>query len=61
MAMALRFDVAISDRRAAGILAKTILKELRTSGYSDEDILALASELVGAVTAEMKVKRTSKG
>ena len=60
--MALRFDVTPDrDPRAANILAKTILRELRNSGYSDEDILCLASELVGAVTAEMKVKRTNKG
>jgi hypothetical protein len=60
--MALRFDVAPNrDPRAANILAKTILRELRSSGYSDEDIMCLASELVGALTAEMKVKRASKG
>jgi nickel-dependent lactate racemase len=60
--MALRFDVAPHrDPRAASILAKSILRELRSSGYSDEDILCLASELLGAVTAEMKVKRTGKG
>ena len=60
--MALRFDVAPShDPRAASILAKTIIRELRASGYSEEEILSVASELVGAVTAEMKVKRTTKG
>jgi hypothetical protein len=60
--MALPFDVAPAhDPRAVGILAKTIFRELRRSGYSHEHILSLASELLGVVTAEMKVKRNGNG
>lgn len=60
--MALPFDVAPAhDPRATSILAKTIFRELRRSGYSDEHILSLASELLGVVTAEMKTRRDTKG
>ena len=59
--MALPFDVAPAhDPRAVSILAKTIFRELRRSGYSEEHILSLASELLGVVTTEMKVKRNEK-
>ena len=60
--MALPFDVAPAhDPRAVSILAKTIFRELRRSGYSDEHILSLASELLGVVTVEMKNRRDTKG
>jgi len=59
--MALPFDVSPNrDPRAVSILAKTIFRELRASGYSEEDVMSLASELLGIVTVEMKVKRESK-
>ena len=59
--MALPFDVLPNrDPRAVRILAKTIFRELRASGYSEEDVMSLASELLGIVTVEMKVKRETK-
>lgn len=59
--MALPFDVLPNrDPRAVSILAKTIFRELRASGYSEEDVMSLASELLGIVTVEMKVKRETK-
>jgi hypothetical protein len=59
--MALPFDISpVRDPRAVSILAKTIFRELRASGYSEEDVMSLASELLGIVTVEMKVKRETR-
>ncbi len=60
--MAIPFDqTRARDPRALSILAKTIYKELRANGYEERDILMLASELLGAVTSEVKASRSSKG
>ena len=58
-AMALPFDEpqGARDPRALAILAKTIYRELRASGYAERDVIALAGELLGIVTAEVKGKR----
>ncbi len=42
------------DPRALAILAKTIYRELRGSGFEARDVIALASELLGQVTSEVK-------
>ena len=42
------------DARALSILAKTIYRELRTSGFEARDVIALAGELLGHVTSEVK-------
>ena len=57
--MALPFDEThgARDPRALAILAKTIYRELRASGYAERDVIALAGELLGIVTAEVKGKR----
>jgi hypothetical protein len=57
--MALPFDnlQASRDPRALAILAKTIYRELRASGYAERDVMALAGELLGMVTAEVKGRR----
>jgi hypothetical protein len=53
--MALPFDTAGSrDARALAILAKTIYRELRSSGFEARDVIALAGELLGQVTSEVK-------
>jgi hypothetical protein len=58
-AMALPFDEThgARDPRALAILAKTIYRELRASGYAERDVIALAGELLGIVTAEVKGRR----
>jgi hypothetical protein len=35
-------------------LAKTIYRELRGSGFSERDVMALAGELLGLVASEVK-------
>lgn len=57
--MALPFDVspASRDSRTLTILAKTIYRELRASGYSERDVMALAGEMLGIVANEVKEKR----
>jgi len=57
--MALPFDPSpgLRDPRALTILAKTIHRELRSSGYSEKDVVALAGELLGVVTTEMRSNR----
>ena len=44
--MALPFDPTpgTRDPRALAILAKTIYRELRSSGYAEKDVMALAGE-----------------
>ena len=41
------------DARTLAILAKTIYRELRTSGFEARDVIALAGELLGQVTTEV--------
>ena len=54
--MALPFESSPTpnDPRAARILAKTIYRELRGSGFSERDVMALAGELLALVTTEVK-------
>jgi hypothetical protein len=58
--MALPFDETpgARDPRALAILAKTIYRELRTSGYEARDVIALAGELLAQVTSEVRGDRT---
>ncbi len=58
--MALPFDVTPgkSDPRALAILAKTIYRELRASGYAEKDVMALAGELLGMVANEVQGRRS---
>jgi len=44
----------VRDSRALAILAKTIYRELRSSGFEARDVMALASELLGQVTSEVR-------
>lgn len=47
------------DARAVPILAKTIYRELKQSGLSEEDILGVAGELLAQVTSGLRAKRPS--
>lgn len=44
--------------RAARILAKTLYRELHEGGLSHAQILAVATELLGAVTTELRERRS---
>ena len=57
--MALPFDTqpGVRDPKALAILAKTIYRELRSSGYAERDVMTLAGELLGMVATEVKGRR----
>lgn len=38
------------------IMAKTIANQMRSSGYDQRDVIALATELIGLVSADMAAK-----
>ena len=58
--MAITFDQASETRdpRAVAILAKTIYRELRASGYAENDVMSLAGELLGMVASDVKTRRS---
>ena len=45
------------DPRALAILAKTIYRELRSSGFEARDVMTLAGELLSQVTSDVKSER----
>jgi hypothetical protein len=57
--MALPFDLPVNarDPRAFAILAKTIYRELRAEGYSAQEVMTVASELLELVASEVKDRR----
>ncbi|HEX3771390.1 MAG TPA: hypothetical protein VHV30_11015 [Polyangiaceae bacterium] len=46
------------DARTLAILARTIYRELRSSGFEARDVIALAGELLGQVTSEFRRGRS---
>jgi hypothetical protein len=42
------------DSRAARILARSLFRDMRQTGYSSPQILALATELIDLVTKDMR-------
>ena len=50
--------VSPSDRRAV-IAAKSIHRELRLGGFTDEEVVRLASELLTLVTDEVRSRRSA--
>jgi hypothetical protein len=51
---------ASHDPRAVAILAKTIYRELRSSGFEVRDVIAVAGELLAQVTNEVSAKTRQK-
>lgn len=49
------------DPRAVRILAKNIYREFRANGFSEEDVLALAGELLSLVTREVREQQPGAG
>jgi hypothetical protein len=62
-AMALPFGETpgARDARALSILAKTIYRELRASGFQARDVIAVAGELLAQVTREMRGRSGTVG
>ena len=44
------------DERSLAILARTIYRELRSSGFEAKDVLALAGELLAQVVHDVKAR-----
>jgi hypothetical protein len=44
----------VRDPRALAILAKSIYRELRSGGYEECDVMALAGELLGMVASDVR-------
>jgi hypothetical protein len=42
------------DSRASRILARSLFRDMRQNGYNCQQILALATELIGLVTTDVK-------
>jgi len=51
---------ASHDPRALRILAKTIYRELRQSGLGEQDVIAVAGDLLGLVAGDVKDRRTAE-
>ena len=45
------------DPRAVRILAKNIYREFRANGFSEQDVMSLAGELLALVTREVQEQR----
>jgi hypothetical protein len=43
-----------NDTRAARILARSLFRDMRANGYGNQQILALATELIDLVTRDMR-------
>ncbi|MFT3764437.1 MAG: hypothetical protein QM820_02800 [Minicystis sp.] len=48
---------ASRDPRALQILAKSIYRELRGGGLAEEDVMAIAGDLLGLVAGDVKDRR----
>jgi len=48
------------EPRTLAILAKTIYRELRSSGFETRDVIALAGELLAQVTSEVRARKPTK-
>lgn len=56
------FDMSENrDPKAVRILAKNIYREFRANGFSEQDVLALAGELLGLVTRDVRDQRPEPG
>lgn len=49
-------ETPIRDARAVQILAKTIFRELKQSGLSEEQIMGVASELLAQVACGLRAR-----
>jgi hypothetical protein len=54
MALPIETSTPESDPRAVRILAKSIYRDLRATGLSERDVMALAGELLSLVTTDVR-------
>jgi hypothetical protein len=54
MALPIESSSSESDPRAVRILAKSIYRDLRATGLSERDVMALAGELLSLVTTDVR-------
>jgi hypothetical protein len=47
------------DPRALRIIAKTIYREMRSAGLTEEDLMSVASEMLSLVAVDMKDRRNA--
>lgn len=45
---------SLTDERGVSILARSLFKEMRTQGYSPDQIVSLSSELIGLVREDLR-------
>lgn len=57
---ALQSQGRVEREKAIKILAKSIYRELRASGYETREIVALSSELIGLITTDIRPETPSK-
>lgn len=51
------YAYASRDPRALRIVAKTIYREMRSAGLTEEDMMAVAGEMLSLVAGDMKDRR----
>mgnify|MGYP000072151754 CR=1 FL=1 len=51
----------IVNERSAKILAKSFYRQLRENGYSHNQVVSMASELISLVTQDIKTSPSSAG
>lgn len=51
------YAYASKNPRALQIIAKTIYREMRTAGLTEEDLMSVASEMLSLVAGDMKDRR----
>jgi hypothetical protein len=54
MALPIESTSSPSDPRTVRILAKSIYRDLRATGLSERDVMALAGELLSLVTTDVR-------
>jgi hypothetical protein len=54
MSIPIETNIRPQDPRAVQILAKSIYRELRSSGFSEQDVLAVAGELLGLIASDVR-------
>lgn len=60
MALPVEMSADPKDPRAIRILAKSLYREIRGSGFCERDVMALAGELLALVTTDVNATRAGR-